>query len=62
MERDVILNIGKDQAVDASKCFGRIGRLINHASSNPNLKLHRPLIIDGQKRVPFVALRDIDIG
>lgn len=57
-----ILNISKDEAVDASRCFGRMGRLINHATSNPNLKLHRPLVIDGQKRVPFVVMRDVDIG
>ena len=53
-----ILNISKEEAVDASRYFHRIGRLINHASSNPNLKLHRPLTIDGKKQVPFVALRD----
>lgn len=57
-----ILNIGQDEAVDASWCFGRMGRLINHASGNTNCKLHRPLVVDGKKRVVFVATRDICIG
>lgn len=51
-----ILSIGANQAVDGSRCFGRIGRMINHASWNANIKLYRPVVIDGQKRVPFVAL------
>lgn len=44
-----ILNIGEDEAVDATRCFGRVGRLINHASRNTNSKLHRPLVVDGRE-------------
>lgn len=57
-----MLNISENEAVDATRCYDRIGRLINHASRNENCRLHRPLIVDGKKRVVLIASRDINIG
>ena len=53
-----ILNIGEDKAVDATRCFGRVGQVINHASQNTNCKLHRSRVSDNggvspvRERVP----------
>ena len=54
-----ILHISRDVAIDGTRQFRRIGRLVNHAAKNTNLKLHNPVTINGVKRVALVASRDI---
>ena len=49
----------KNLAIDATKEFTRIGRLVNHAAKNANVRLHNPVKINGVKRVALVALWDI---
>ena len=51
----------KRLCIDATEENGTIGRLINHASKNENLKM-KIVIIDQQPRVVFVALRHISVG
>ena len=53
------IQVPKNLAIDATREFTRIGRLVNHAAKNANVKLHNPVKIDGVKRVALVALRDI---
>ena len=57
-----ILHIGNQLAIDATREFQRLERLINHAASNCNIQLHRPVTINGQKCVPFVATKKIAAG
>ena len=57
-----ILKISATLAMDATREYHRIGRLLNHAAKNANARLHTPLTIEGQIRVPFVATRDIAPG
>jgi SET domain-containing protein len=57
-----ILKISATMAMDATREYHRLGRLVNHAAKNANAKLHPPLTIEGKTRVPFVATKDIAPG
>ena len=48
------------RSVDATKS-GRIGRLINHSRKTQNLQT-KLFVVDGEPRLAFVALRDIEQG
>ena len=54
-----ILNVA-DVAIDATRTFDRVGRYINHARKNTNLKLFRPLSVGGVLRVAIMASRDVE--
>lgn len=47
--------------LDATRNLNCWARYINH-SSNPNLKLYRPLMIKGKWRVGFIAVKNIERG
>jgi histone-lysine N-methyltransferase SETD8 len=47
-------------SVDATKS-GRIGRLINHSRTNPNLRTQL-FVVDGMPRLGLCAVRDVEVG
>lgn len=53
-----VLNVG-NVAIDATRTYHRIGRFINHAKRNVNMKLFRPLTVKGDVRVAIMATRDV---
>ena len=56
-----IPNIGR-LCFDATRRYRDVGRLINHSSRRPNLKLTRPLHVRCKWRVALLATRDITPG
>ena len=53
-----IPNVGR-LCFDATRRYRDVGRLINHSSTTPNLKLSRPLHVRGKWRLALLALTDI---
>lgn len=49
---------GKWICIDATRAYGTIGRLVNH-SPRPNVK-GKVAVVDGEVRLGFLALHDID--
>lgn len=47
---------------DATRRYRDVGRLINHCSLTPNLKLGKPLFLRGKWRVGMIALRNVFVG
>ena len=52
---------GKEWCIDGTAETEEYGRLINHSGKNPNLK-PCAMIVDGQPRLVFFALKDIAEG
>jgi len=51
------------QCLDATRKFGTLGRLLNHAAAaKATVKPYRPLLVNGKWRVGFVATRDLKPG
>lgn len=57
------ISTGEVMCFDATRTINSFGRLINHGlPCEVNTKPHRPLRINGEWRVGFYALRDINEG
>jgi SET domain-containing protein len=49
--------------LDATRCHDTVGRLLNFASSRTaTVRPFKPLLVDGEWRVGFLATRDIEEG
>ena len=53
---------GQWYTFDATGTINDLGRYINHASRGNNLSLMKPVHIDGQLRIGFVAKAHIKMG
>ena len=54
-----LLHFGAKTVVDATRTYGRFGRLVNNASTNANLVPRAPVLYKGQQRLVLVALQSI---
>lgn len=51
----------KSYVLDATREDGTLGRLLNHSRKQPNVR-PKPVLIDGEPAIIFVAMFDLEVG